>query len=227
MDDKKFNDIMNNYISSKSQGKEVDFAKLENKQKVKKNDKKLKLIYSSVALLLIVAITLAIALPFTLNNETNNGGEQGAPLPIIKYFEPTQIEFIHLEDSDDLLSAYYFSADLPEIEHQDISVFALQDKEVEEIIGAYLEILIYDEVFDTVNLYVIPKSIKLSTLESFDDLIDETLWNDDVVKYYTVYSDVDFCYTTRSVCSIGDYEYYIEAIYYNDLQITELLNLIF
>ncbi len=228
MDDKMFNEIMNNYVSSKSNGKEIDFAKLEVKQKAKSNRKKLRLIYSSVTLLLVVAITLAIALPLTLNKNTDTSNAQGDEKPpTIQYFEPAQIEFINIESYENFQSEYGFSVTMPTIENQDMAIYVIQNIETKETIGVYLEILIYDVIFDIVKVYIMRENTKLSSLAVYEDLVWESSWNDSTVKYYTAYSELDYSYTTRMVCAIGDYEYYMDAVYYEDLQIAELLGLIF
>ncbi len=230
MDDKKFDAIMKDYVSSKSRGKDVDFSKLEERKKNKTpvfSNKKW--VFASLAMVLVVVLSLSIALPLTLSSNPNNeqdGGGGDMP-PEIQYFDNYEIEMNVVESVSVLRSQYGITAVFPVVECLDVGAKVITDKESGYVLGASLEMSVYDDYFDVISLYAVSSSIKLSFLRSYDDLMYETVWDGIFVKYYIQHNELDDNYTTRLCFAIDGYQYFLEVTYYVDLPIEDLLCLIY
>ena len=226
MDDKKFEEIMHKYVSGKKRGKDVDFYKL-NQKKEKKLVKKYsnRFVWATVScIIVIIAITLSVVLPLTLP-ATRKGSEDNQ-LPVINYFEEENIEIILVSGEEEISSKYNISAVLPNIENQGIGYCILHDKLKDDVIGAYIDIGVFDEYFDGVKMRIVSQNNVLM-LADYQFLPDESTWRNNTVKYVKSFDEDLERSDVRMYFILDGYNYYLEAQYYGDLTVVEILDLIF
>lgn len=230
MDDKTFREILKTYVSTKSRGKDVDFKKLyEKEQNVAiPRQKYHKVVWASLTVVLIIAVTLAIVLPVTLLDK--NGGnipEEETPSSPIYYYESQNIELMMVDNITDLLNQYDISVIIPGIVYQDMSAFVLKDKPSNSVIGARMEIGVYDEIFDAVTIHVLPMQNEIDYLTSYEAFTEEITWDKILVKQYIEYNDFDGSYRAKLFFVMHNHKYYIETTYYQNIETADLLALIF
>ncbi len=218
MDDKRLNEIMEQYVAGKSRGQEVDFSKLEkNQEKAIKKNKQYKLAFSVISIVLVIAIALAITLPLALRSEH----------PSIQYFELQSVNQTSVDADTNLDSSYGISATMPTIEYLAKQLYVLESIENSKVVGAYIKLDVFDEQFDKVTAYIIPTSNSLDALDSYELLPQSASWDDTDVKYSIEYNDLEGNYKAQSFFTLGEYKYYLDATYYLELDIQGLLELIF
>ncbi len=234
MDDKRFNEIMNQYVAGKSRGQEVDFRKLnEKEEQALQRRRQYKLAFSIVPIILVIIIALAVALPLTLPNANNEdatvGDDSSTPAPPVNdnyYFEFQNIEqtIITLEE---LSSTYGITATVPTISNLGQTVKILKTNSNEKIIGVFLDTSVYNEYLDSITLYILPVENNITMLEAYEKHTQETSWNDCIVKYY-IKKDVESeNYNAQFFFTLGKYKYYLNTTYYGDLDTATILDLIF
>lgn len=224
MDDKKFEEIMHKYVSGKSKGKNADFRKLYSIEKTEKTKKSYcKLIWASVSCMLIVALALAIALPLTLQSSKKDSESQP---PKVYYCEIKDIEMIVVDSYNDY-STYNISAMMPDIVCQDIGTMVMKSKIDNHVIGAYIALSIYDEYFDNITINIIAENNVLNYLEIYEKFSQEVLWQSETVQYYIEYNDLYGSYETKIFFMKDSYKYYLDLIYYENLDITDILDMVF
>ena len=226
MDDKKFEEIMHEYVASKSRGKNADFNKLYQNEKSKTPKKyNYKLVLASISCILVVAITLAIVLPLTL--QPSDVVEPITPPPAVYYCDLEDIESIVIDTLTDIKTEYSISATMPNIEYQDIGITMMKSKIDSHIIGTSLDLAVYDEYFDDVIINIVFENNIINTFSSYETSPHEVEWKGKSVKYIVEYNDDDFSYNATIFFTKDGYKYYLDACYYEDLPVTDILDKIF
>lgn len=240
MDDKKFDEIMHKYVSTRTRGKDADFGKLNEQKKVKtaKNFNS-RLAWSAVSCVLLIAVALSIALPLTLPDNKNhlegNIDDSDASIyepdssnpPDIQYCDEDELSLQLLESEDKLASEYNITATLPTIQNQAAGYILLRNRTNKNIVGALVEFSVYDDYFDIVRMYIVPENTVVTILSDYETLPLETIWNNCSVKYIIDYDEESECHNSRMFFSMGGYKYHLDAQYYGELSIEEVLDLIF
>lgn len=225
MDNKKFDEIMHKYVSGKTRGMNADFGKL-NEMKEKKNVKKYKgrLVWATVSCFVVMAITLSIVLPLTLPSARKGDDSQ---LSNIQYFEEHDLAFQIVESKDELSAKYNITAKLPTIQYQDAGYCVILGRVNESVIGALIEITIFDKYFDYIKIHIISENKVLNTLVAYDTLPYESKWENSNIKYTIEYDEEWDCNNIMLFFVLDGYKYYLDAQYYGDLNVEEVLDLIF
>ena len=132
-----------------------------------------------------------------------------------------------LESEDKLASEYNITATLPTIQNQAAGYILLRNRTNKNIVGALVEFSVYDDYFDIVRMYIVPENTVVTILSDYETLPLETIWNNCSVKYIIDYDEESECHNSRMFFSMGGYKYHLDAQYYGELSIEEVLDLIF
>ncbi len=239
MDDKRFNEIMNQYVASKSRGKEVDFRKLnEKEEQALQKRKQLKIALSTIPIVLVIIVTLAISLPLILKDandvqsptvdleETPTDDTSIIPPSNNYYFglNNYEREMVTLES---LSSTYEIVTPLPTIACMEKSAHIIKTGNDAKVIGVFLEFSIYDADFDALRLYIIPENNVIQGFEIYEQYRQETEWNNNIVKLYVQSDEEDGSNLAKIYFKLGEYKYYLDVVYYGELDIPTVLDLIF
>ena len=219
MEDKKFEEIMRKYVSGKSRGKAVDFAKLEGEECATPR-RKPKLVWASLSCIFLVVVTLAVVLPLTLSQSDNT------PSPF--YCASGDIKYVYLDSTDEIATEYHISATLPNIEWQEISCSIMKSKIDDRILGANLVLTVFDEYFDDIEIDVIAENNIVDSFLPYELYEEETEWNGVTVKYYVTYIEsFENYYTTKIFFRKDGYKYYLKAQHIEEMGIADMLDKIF
>lgn len=209
MNDDKFNEIMNKYVSSTGRSADNDLAKLRNSEKVSRQVRKKRYAWSAVAAILVIAVTLATVLPLTLGKGSQSEGDG------YLYCDETQVEFVemHLQD---VLELGNFSL-LPMAFENPISEqhYAMILRESDAVIGSMSRYTIYRELMDEVNVFALKdKYIYSQTQVIFDECKLNSNWREKNVRYIMVEIKNSGSYEYSFVFNDNGMNYYVKAIVY-------------
>lgn len=218
MDEKKFDEIMHRYVAGKSRGKNVDFAKLEEKENIKAR-KSPKFVWASLSCFLVIVVTLAIALPLALQPTDSSSKTY--------YCDVGDIETVYVDSIDVVKTEYHISAQLPNIEYEDRNIAIKKSKIDDRIVGAYFGLSVFDEYFDDIEINIIFENTVVQSFEAYEIFSSETVWKSLPVKYNVKYFDEYDTYCAEVFFKKDGYKYYIEVNYIEAIDIVEILDKIF
>lgn len=218
MDDKRFDEIMHRYVAGKSRGKNVDFTKLEEKENIKTR-KSPKFVWTSLSCILVIVVTLAIALPLALQPSDTS--------PKTYYCDVGDIETVYVDSVVVLETEYHISAELPSIKYEDMNIAIKKSKIDDHIVGASLELSVFDEYFDDIEINIILENTVVQIFLSYEIFDDNAVWQGVSVKYNVEYFDEFDSYYAKIFFRKGGYKYYIEVNYIEAIDIVEMLDKIF
>lgn len=186
MDDKKFNEIMRNYVKSTARGKDADLAKLRASNEQQTKTRKIpRLAWVAISVAIIIAISLSVILPLTLNRPNDDG-------PRERYLSVGDLELDELQGDAD---AYYTDIWMPEINSLGKISYAIKLKSSEsDIIGIYSLLSIYDEHFDDIDFYAISENNIIDSLVIFESFPDTAEWGDIQLSYKAEYDEALYAY---------------------------------
>lgn len=222
MNDKKFDETMRNYVADKSLGQDMDFRKLDQKTNVSvAAGRNRKIAWSAISVVMVLVVTLAIALPLTMPMD-NEGTD-------IRYADSdNDFVFISLATADDFSAKYGIDAMLPTIECQLEKVFTVIASRTDQVVfGAHIGLPVFDDIFDNIDVHIVPENRVIYYLTAYENLLRETSWQNTTVRYSVDYHELDGSYHTRLYFRLDGNKYYIDAVYYEELEIAELLDLVF
>lgn len=202
MDDKQFDGIMHRYVSSTAKGKEEDLQKLnmeQHKTNAMPKPKRMRLVLVTAIPCLVVMIALAIVLPLTLtpNGTAQNTPTQNEPVDDTYSFDG-DIYSLFLNSASELEEHFGEPVILPTRDAMAITyALMLIDKDPTKILGARIETSIYDEIFDTVNMYILPEKNEFGGVEMYKYLSNTASWQNIDISYSIKYLDFDGSCTTR------------------------------
>lgn len=193
MNDDKFNEIMNKYVSSTGRVADDDLAKLKKTETVSRQVRKKRYAWSAVAAILVIAVTLATVLPLTLGKGGQSDGDG------YFYCDETQVEFVEMP-LEDILEQGRFGL-LPVAFENPIqeqhSALILQQENI--VIGINSKYAIFRENFDEVNIFALKeKYIYSQTQVIFDECESNITWRVKNVKY-----------NVGEIKNSGSYEYFL------------------
>ncbi len=246
MDDKKFNEIMASYVASKHGNKEEDFKKLNfNDGRAKQEERKypLKLVWASLSVILICAISLAISLPIVLNQPAEPDGAPPTtvtPTPEEPPKEPGYCDsdrnFKSLKSFDELKDYGFVPSWVPSMSvdgEQQGRLIWLYFNDTQQPISLFSEIsLMYeyegDRWFDYFRLNVFPKEYTETGIYFADVLVEgDVTVRDFQIEYYTVVDEKYNDYQTYLRWTLGDHQYFIRTYCYGKVTIEELIEVFF
>lgn len=216
MDDKEFDKIMDKYKSTTIRGKEFDLQKVDYEKFAK--EKKIKMTRHialiATSLLLIVLIVSVIVFPMVFRQKEEE---------ILNYYSDNgDLKFEKTEDLQEL-EEEGLKFKLPKMDGE-VTYQLIERVKDDIIIGLQIDYLIYDETFDDITIYTMKKNHLLLIMEEYKYFQDTITWNDNSVKYKTVFNEQWYCYETKIYFYDGKYDYYIDLNYYAELGINEILD---
>lgn len=230
MDNKKFDELMETYVSSTNNSAEKDFRKLNAASAEKSPKRRISLsgyAWAALSFALVIALSLSIFLPLYFRKD-GTGNAPGDPADQNQYFDDAELSRLPIDSIAKANEIYGFDIILPSIESigEDISVICKKGNEYEAL-GIYANLSIYSETTDFIYMYAIKKNYSLKTLEFYDVFENQALWNGYQTKYFVEYDEEVTTYKYYINFVVEDFSYFIEILRYDDIGIAELLNEIF
>lgn len=230
MDDKEFRELMNEYVRSTPKGKDSDLAKLNAAPKPNRKKFNLRWAAAVCSVVIIVAVSLAVALPLTLDRGIPEQGDttgQGGDNQQVYYCKNENTVQIDVGSYETLQTEYGIEIIQPTVDVLVSKVFALYSQEYEVAIGASVELSIFDVNFDMLSISAVKTSYVLEGLETFDDLSDTTVWNGHGVLYSITDSNGDGYYEHYIKFEADGYNYFVEFSSFKQIEAAAALDLIF
>lgn len=230
MDDKEFRELMNEYVRSTPKGKDSDLAKLNAAPKPNRKKFNLRWAAAVCSVVIIVAVSLAVALPLTLDRGIPEQGDttgQGGDNQQVYYCKNENTVQIDVGSYETLQTGYGIEIIQPTVDVLVSKVFALYSQEYEVAIGASVELSIFDVNFDMLSISAVKTSYVLEGLETFDDLSDTTVWNGHGVLYSITDSNGDGYYEHYIKFEADGYNYFVEFSSFKQIEAAAALDLIF
>lgn len=230
MDDKEFRELMNEYVRSTPKGKDSDLAKLNAAPKPNRKKFNLRWAAAVCSVVIIVAVSLAVTLPLTLDRGIPEQGDttgQGGDNQQVYYCKNENTVQIDVGSYETLQTEYGIEIIQPTVDVLVSKVFALYSQEYEVAIGASVELSIFDVNFDMLSISAVKTSYVLEGLETFDDLSDTTVWNGHGVLYSITDSNGDGYYEHYIKFEADGYNYFVEFSSFKQIEAAAALDLIF
>ncbi len=219
MKDDKFNNLMKKYVDSTKRGKDFDLQKLKNRDEDKVTVRKglPKYVWAVCAVVLVAVISLSIALPIVFNKEDE---------PEYYYCDLLNINKIEINGFSELIDKHKFSCIVPTIDSVDLYMYVMSNKDDNKEIGAFINLAVYDENFDSITFNVVKKPYIMIQFQYYDNFEDSVKWQDTTVKYL-ISEKNESHYSYEIAFTRGDYNYYINFEISNAMPVTELLDIIY
>lgn len=240
MDDKQFDAIMKKYVASTNNSAEKDFAKLNKKEPKNSHHISFKFKLAIISCMLVIAISLSIFLPLYLRDDgvseeppkelAPNLEEPPKELPPIQYYDDSEFDFVSVDSISEINDVYDFDILQPTIqpteENMEEAVSLIKDKDQETIFGVCVELPIYDDFTGFIYMYTMWNGYSLKILSGYDANENRTTWSAYDVDYYIEFLE-EYSYVYRMKFGNDKYTYYLEVERYDEIEISELLSLIF
>lgn len=230
MDDRKFREIMEDYARSTAKGKETDFAKANAATKAPRKKINLRWVTAVCSVVIIVAVSLAVALPLTLggespNGESNDGQGVGSDT---QYYCKSESTVSTVVDSFETLQTKYGVEGLePSIEAINWTLAVIYSNEFEVAVGSSIELMVFNERFSYIKIKSIKERYILEGLSQFEDLDGTTNWRGDVISYSVSDFNNDGYFDYRISFTAEGYNYFIELDCYGELDVATVLDMIY
>lgn len=217
MDDKEFNEIMNNYAKSTSKGTEVDLVKLKTSNTGKKRS--YKFVWAGVAAVLVIALICGIAIPLSLQTK-----EQGTNFYFSEGEYMENVNFDNLEELND----YGLNVMMPTIECIASGGILKKNNLNNEIGGALVELTVFDEDFDTINIIFFKSNYTFGGAQLYDICDRQITWNGIQIDYFKQQSDLsEDCVKYMVKFNAGNFNYYLDFTTYNDVELNIIMDMIY
>lgn len=228
MDDRKFREIMEDYARSTAKGKDVDFAKLNRAEKSPKRKINLRWVTAVCSAVVIIAVSLAVALPLTLGGNPNEGVTPGqGDEPQYFYCKNEKLANIEVDSFETLHDSYGIDSLQPSIVAVTSKLSAIYIEEYNVAIGSKVELMVFDRNFDYVYVTAIKEAYILEGLTRFDDCDKRADWKGNEVSYYVSDFNGDGHYDYRITFTVDGYNYFIELDCYGELGVAAILDMIY
>lgn len=219
MEERKFDEMMEAYARSTSKGEEHDLKKLRRFESKPTRRVNRKVVFAVCSVVLSVAVCLAIVLPLTLNTEQGDGSAQ-------RYFSDGEyirnVPFVGM----DALSAYSEDFMLPEIDSIASGGMLKMNDSTGDLGGIMLEVSVYDDYFDYINLLMYYENYVYVESALFDVCVDVALWNGITVGY-NINERASGVYDWRIRFNREGVNYYMTFAFYGDAEVDAILDMIF
>lgn len=221
---RKVDEVMQDYVQSIGCDVNKDFAKLDLDKFTNKSVKKKKLpvyAWASIATACIIVLVLSISLPLTLidrNIETPNE-------PTVFYYNIEDVnkgKINSLSDTYEILSTEIY---LPRVESVDSTVYNLNVDN--SSIGVSFDLLIFDELIDSVACYILYSNVEITLLTDYNNLANKVEWNTKEVQYAVKERTDLFSYEYMFKFEANGYTHYYSVISGVEVEIGELLDWMF
>ncbi len=242
MKNKEFEKIMQAYVSSKAPSTDECLEKLRTKpQPQKRRNCTPRMAWAAFSAILIMCVSLAVALPLVLKPSEPDNSIPDTPLEmpddtVITPVEPTytfsdsgDFTYTKMEAGVNLKETYGLTADVINIVAENKITYLLKAARDEQKEFGFTE---QADVFNfgifSILTNVIKNNYSISLLAEYENLTNTIEYNGVTVKYYSTINEIDGCtYEHKIFFTKGGYKYYLDVSCYEDLEITELLDLIY
>ncbi len=245
MDNKEFDEIMKAYVRSKTPSADECLKKLKAKPQPQKRRKCTpRIAWATFSAILIVSVSLAVALPLALKPKAPDGSStptvESTPLetpdtsivdPPIEsrpaYAEGTDFSRIPLKEGETLKDTYGMVVDEITIESESKGTRILKAKQDKQEIFGFSELAdVFNMGIVTISTHGVKENYTLFYYAGYETLPLTVEYNGVTINYYTDLVGVD-SYTHRIFFKKNGYKYYLTVTCYEDVEITELLDLIY
>lgn len=229
MDDRQFRETMERYARSTVKGREADFAKLNDAPRQTSSRRfNLRLATALVSVVVIVAVSLAVALPLTLvqSHDGDDISGQGDGEEVF-YCSENSVVITATASFEDLARDYGVMVMRPAIATLATGVFAAYSEEYDTAIGAYVELAVFDDLFDTVYITAVRRPYALEELMFYDAFTDGTVWRGRAVRYSESAPEADGYRTNYITFTLGGYDYFVEYKSVTSADAAEVLEAIY
>ncbi len=216
MDDKEFDKLMNSYVAGPAKGKQSDLQKFRASQPMQKRTRQMpKLAWAAVAVVLVVAVSLAIVLPITL---TDKAPDEGMRFLDEKDFNRQDIDFSEIQ------STYVGTYLLPTVESfEQTGQLFVSIKNANKVFGVEVSSFVYDENFIDVKYAI--TDYRYKSYRHFEEAPLSEVWNTYNIKFNR--KDVSGFCENQIYFTDGKYHYYLMVNTFEEMPINQVLDLLF
>ena len=222
MDNKELNEILQEYAKSTQLDKDIAFKKLNEKpQPEKRTKKRFKPQYVlSIVAVCVIAVVLCTVLPLTLTNDSpqNNGPT---------FCDMVNIDYRKVENISYLKNEYHIDAFYPDREFDGTSFFSIYSLTDSTLAGAKIEYVIFEDSLIFTDLVIIPKTHILEDYQNYFAFENEQKWGEYDLKYNKADSEDTLYINMQIYFTDGKYDYFVDVNSDEELEPTELLNIIY
>lgn len=224
MEDKKFNEILQDYAQSEKTSSDRAFAKLkrENARVPKKKQFKPLFLYAATLTLIIVTLCVALPLAFQKQNSLPQGGEDTTT-----YFNDNEVTFNVEENLLILKQKYEITAMFPFFDEESASIFSITAQNHKTLKGAQIGFVVDADHFLKVKFVTIPKEFMLKSYKEYLELPQQTNWRDYAVKSSVEYKEKEKSYLTKLYFVDDKYNYFLSVESDNQTSVTEILKMLY
>lgn len=227
MEDKKFDEIMEKYVSSTINNRENDLKGV--KEYTPKHRQGFALKWGAVAVSICIIMSISILLPNILIDSNKKSSIQSADSALTGdevYNE--QIYQEQVEGFDVLLSYGLSDCLLPDVSSYMPDVYILRKLDNKNtVVGLEADCSILDSRFKKITIGSILKQYNLQKYSCFSICINDSMWNDFTIKWSDYHDQNNQEFITKIVFSDEKYNYYIEAVTYEQIEPVAILNYVY
>ena len=239
MDDKRFDELMEKYVNSHRQNKEkyLQNVKLPDEKKGTKTSRYPKSAYALCAVAVILAVSLAIFLPVYYYGDKGNpdAGINSSqetpvieqPLPDISYSDGEDIMPTLTDDPEGIAEELDIVIPEIDIEYVVSNTYALIDKgNADTVIGLSKQYFVFDEVFNTIEINVLPGNIKILNYPGYENL-DKSVEHDGIKIQYKEIMILEGSYRYNLFYERDGLSYYVVISTFELIDIGETMKIFF
>lgn len=225
MDNKEFNEIMNEYVKSEKSSSDKALSKLvREERKASQNSRKHRwAVFACAAIMTVIVLTLSITLPIVLNK--NDFGEDETPQTT--YCTTEDLDFRFEDSIDDLKKVYGVNAIYPTFDVNITAISSITSTKYQGLKGCRIYYDASDESYFLVDFVAINKDYIVSTYAHYHDFSEQAEWRDMAVKFDSTYYEEIVAYINTVYFSDSDYNYYIRTESDDEISAIDLLDLMF
>lgn len=225
MDNKEFNEIMNEYVKSEKSSSDKALSKLvREERKASQNSRKHRwAVFACAAIMTVIVLTLSITLPIVLNK--NDFGEDETPQTT--YCTTEDLDFRFEDSIDDLKKVYGVNAIYPTFDVNITAISSITSTKYQGLKGCRIYYDASDESYFLVDFVAINKDYIVSTYAHYHDFSEQEEWRDMAVKFDSTYDEEIVAYINTVYFSDSDYNYYIRTESDDEISAIDLLDLMF
>ncbi len=235
MDDKRFDELMNEYVDSHQKDKEkyLQNVRLPEKKKRAAALRYPKLAYALCSVAVIIAVALSVFLPIYLNDEKGSPSDNDTPLapeqplPDISYSDGEDIMPTLTDDPEGIAEELDIIIPEIDIEYVVSNTYALIDKgNADTVIGLSKQYFVFDEVFNTIEINVLPGNIKILNYPGYENL-DKSVEHDGIEIQYKEIMILEGSYRYNLFYERDGLSYYVAMSTFKLIDVGENMKIFF
>ncbi len=221
MDDKLFDEIMEDYVDATRLDKEVAFKKLNERsgQAAKVKPAKLSTVWISALVSLIVVLSIAVPTAIMYSST-------GIVKESVHYCADSDIAYDYVGDNLSVLNDFGFDIKMPIIECEEIGVLSTISYNYDMVIGMQISLLFDLKELDYIEISAVKKNYIYDRYLGYPKFSDSIQWDGKNVLYFRL-QPTSVTQTLRMYFREGDYDYYFDVVAFAEFEIEDILNKIF